>query len=210
MRLARKIQLSISFFVLLLGSSYVLGNDNRVFLTELLQQVQQLQQQNSQLLGRVEILEYEVQQLKQQNQVQKTQDLGQILPAPDSPEGIASADYLLNSANDAFLKANYEKAVEDYRSFTKQFPNHHKWVDAMVQLGYAEIKLNELIPAIDTLNSVVTNHPEYKKTPEILLVLADLYQKTNNSTAAKLLYRRLVEEYPQSNASQTAKKHLAP
>jgi TolA-binding protein len=66
----------------------------------------------------------------------------------------------------------------------------------------------EYTKAEETLRSLIKNSPDSKWMPSAYCLLADCLQKLGNAEEAKLLYQKIIENYPKSIEAKQAKKNL--
>jgi tol-pal system protein YbgF len=138
-----------------------------------------------------------------------------IAPATASPS--ASVSYSTNlTENQAYDRAvnlvlkdkEYDKAIPEFQTFNRNFPNSSYAPNAHYWLGQLLFNKTEYLNAKSEFNLVVEQYTDSNKRSDAMLKLAMVEQKLNNSAAAKIWYQKVLEEYPESSAAQLAKPRL--
>jgi len=124
-----------------------------------------------------------------------------------------SDDLTENEAYDKALNLvlkdkRYEQAIPEFRNFNQTYPqstyapNAHYWLG---QLLFNKGKLDE---AEQEFTIVVKQFEDSSKRSDALLKLAMVAQQKNNKNKAVILYRQLLNEYPNSTSAQLGKPRL--
>ena len=197
---------------------------------DILTNIQTLQKQNSELLGRVETLEYQIEELKKKFNPQPSvnQNIDKPITTKEniintesttkektiSPSNLAKLDIknkvdLLNSADNLYRIQAYSAAKEAYQIFLANFPSDEKASTVSINLGYTQKALNEIDAAIASFTQALENTAtDSKRLPELLLTTAQLYELNKIDNSAELLYNNLITNFPNSQEANTAKQTL--
>lgn len=194
-------------------------DEARRAILELRQQIQQQTEQNQrarlQLADQLQSLQQEVTQLRDQLELVSRK---QISPAPaagqnanasaeaDASEPQEQAAY--DHAIDQFRKGQYKDAAESLVAFGTLFPDSPLASTAQFYLGSSYYALKDFKNAIERLSAMVQNSPNHARAPDALLVIAGSQVELNNRAGAKTTLERIVREYPNTPAANTAKNRL--
>ncbi|WP_141621712.1 tol-pal system YbgF family protein [Myxococcus sp. AB036A] len=155
-----------------------------------------------------------------------------ISPAPDEGAGssasAASAATMMASNEDAgaqqdpdVLDAEFDKAVnmlrtgnveggvEKLRRFADENPRHPRADNALYFSGLGQIGLNEFKAAAKTFERLIDKYPAGDAMLDGMLRLAECRMRLNQSADAKVLYTRVVTQFPGTAAATQAEQRLA-
>ncbi len=79
---------------------------------------------------------------------------------------------------------------------------------ALYWVGECYFSEKQYPSSIETFQQVLNRYPNGSKAPNAMLKQAAAYQQVGDSTAARILYERLIEKYPRSPQAQIAKQKL--
>ena len=196
----------------------------------LLQKIEILQQEMSELRGRLEVQEHEIQQLKKQSTVEAVPSASSVssspLSAPTAPQGSLQQATAAESSNlseqesydQAFLlvsQKQYDEALAAFEIYLKQFPNGvhaiqaHYWMGEIYFLQWQSNK--EKIAALDNAIQAfltVTSQEQNPKALDALLKLGLIEVEKGNRTAARKYLTELKKRAPDSTAAKIAESEL--
>lgn len=152
-----------------------------------------------------------------------------ISPAPDDgPAVSASAATMVASNEDAgeqqdpdVLEAEFDKAVnmlrtgnveggvEKLRRFADENPRHTRADNALYFSGLGQIGLNEFKGAAKTFERLIEKYPAGDAMLDGMLRLAECRMRLNQAADAKVLYTRVVTQFPGTAAATQAEQRLA-
>ena len=142
-------------------------------------------------------------------------------PKPDTPpgkpnrtEGLESSTVLTptaayNLAYNDYLKGNYDLAVAGFESFLSQFPATSLTAHAQYWIGESYYNKKEYRQALDAYKRVLDDPRKNDKIPAALLKSGSAYAELGDPAKARSLFKRVIEEYPQTNEATLAKQRLA-
>lgn len=190
-------------------------------------QLDDLQNEVNELRGITELHTHQLSQiLERQRELYQELDrrVSQALkPANNvsSPTVAANTDSVNYSnnltENDAYDRAvnlvlkdkDYDQAIPEFKAFNKRFPNSTYAANAHYWLGQLLFNKGELAQAKAEFEVVVNQFSQSTKRSDALLKLGMVEEKQNNASTAAQLYRKLLNEYPDSSAAKLAQPRLA-
>jgi tol-pal system protein YbgF len=191
-------------------------------------QLDELQNEVNELRGVTELHSHKLSQvLERQRELYQELDrrVSEALnPANNIPSAIISPNDAVSAVNyssnltenDAYDRAvnlvlkdkEYEKAIPEFRAFNAKYPNSSYAANANYWLGQLLFNKGENAEAKAAFEVVVNKFTDSTKRPDAMLKLAMVEQKQNNLARAKVLYNKVVSEYPSSSAAQLAKPRI--
>jgi tol-pal system protein YbgF len=107
-----------------------------------------------------------------------------------------------------FKAGDYKAASAAFSSFTKRYPQSGFAPSAQYFLGSSYYALREYEKAIMAQMVVVKLHANTSRAPDAMLNIASCYIEMKDKANAKKMLKKLVAQYPQSEAAETAKTRL--
>ncbi|MEH6446616.1 MAG: tol-pal system protein YbgF [Oceanospirillaceae bacterium] len=186
--------------------------------------VQQLQAEVRQLRGLVESQQYELNNLKQQQNEMYT-DLDTRLGGSSYQQNTGTAtnsnteatstttlsgdeqqDY---SAAFSFVKSQeLQKAESAFQAYIKRYPKAKRVSNAVYWLGEVNLAQGKLPEASGYFQSLMSKHPKSAKIPDAMYKLGRSYQRMGEQSKAQLIWQQLLEKYPKASAANLAKSAL--
>ncbi|HWI41656.1 MAG TPA: tol-pal system protein YbgF [Verrucomicrobiae bacterium] len=120
----------------------------------------------------------------------------------------ASPDTQYRNAMDALRGGNPVKARELFSRFLAANANHELAANARYWIGETYYEEKKYDKAILEFEEVVKNFPAKEKSAAALLKQAMAFGELGDAASAKFVYRRLAENYPQSEEAKKAKEKL--
>lgn len=193
-------------------------DDARRAILELRQQVQQMTEQNRQarlhLADRIDTLQQElaalrgkIERMRFELDVKNGKGLGlsqQNTPQVSNPQEQAVFDKAMTS----FRGGQYQEAAKGFKTFLADYPNSQLNADAQFYRGSSLYASKNFGAAVSELQTMAKSHPEHARAPDALLIAAAAKIEQNDLSGARDTLQRIVNEYPQSNAAQTAQERL--
>ncbi|HEU0229767.1 MAG TPA: tol-pal system protein YbgF [Burkholderiaceae bacterium] len=210
---------AVSFAALCAAPAHAFSDDEaRRAILELRSQVQQLIQQNQQarlqLADQIESLQNEVTDMR--GQIEKlrweadiskrsSQDQsGGATPSVTDPKEQAAYDQPMG----LFRSGKYKEAATGFAAFIKNFPNSQLAPEAQFYEGSSRYASRDFKASIAELQSLVHSNPKDARAPDALLIIAASQIELNNVAGAKSNLQKIVKDYPDSSAADTAKSRL--
>ncbi|TKB45793.1 tol-pal system protein YbgF [Thalassotalea mangrovi] len=185
-------------------------------------QIDDLQNEVSQLRGLTEEQAYTINQILQR-QRELYQELDRVASMKSGPsQPVASntntgVNYSANlSENESYDRAvnlvlkekKYDQAIEEFKAFTRKYPNSSYAANAHYWLGQLLFNKGQLKEAEAEFTIVIDNHQDSNKRSDAMLKQGMVAQKQNNLDKARQMYRRVISEYANSSAAQLAQTRL--
>ncbi|OZG72210.1 tol-pal system protein YbgF [Hahella sp. CCB-MM4] len=200
--------------------------------------VQQLQQEIRELRGKVEELQYQVEQSRKQErdryvdldrriqQLRKDLDAKpssspevSVVPAPtsaevggDAPTSSAPPSQAetgeYNAAYDLIKQRKYDEAVTALHTFINDHPDSGLAANAYYWLGEVYLVLPKLEQARQSFIIVVGKYPQHRKAPDALYKLGVTYDRLGEKDEARKYLQQTIDRYPQSSSANLARDYL--
>jgi tol-pal system protein YbgF len=106
------------------------------------------------------------------------------------------------------MDKNFTGAMETFERFLAQFPDHELADNAQYWMGEIYYARGDWERAILEFDKVVKKYPAGDKVADSLLKQGYSFEKLGDMKTAKILLRRVVEEFPQSETAKRAKERL--
>jgi tol-pal system protein YbgF len=106
------------------------------------------------------------------------------------------------------MDKNFTSATETFKRFLAQFPDHELADNAQYWLGEIYYARGDWERAILEFDKVVKKYPSGEKVADSLLKQGYSFEKLGDMKTAKILLKRVVEEFPQSDTAKKAKERL--
>lgn len=189
------------------------------------QQINELQEEVSELRGVTEEHSYKLDQIVDRQrelyiEIERRLSNIQQAPQPTQPEiteqpleqeygGSLGENEAYDQAVNLILKERrYDDAIPAFQKFIEQFPssiyipNAHYWLG---QLQFNKANYNE---AKKHFGEVISSYPDSTKRSDALLKQGTVLQKLGDNAAAKKLFQQVIAEFPESNSATLAKSRL--
>ena len=107
----------------------------------------------------------------------------------------------------AFNDQQYDKAIQQFRTFQRKYPNSDMADDAQYWIGESYFTQKDYNRAILEFNDVL-KYRRGDKVPAALLRQAQAFLEIGDKTDARLILQKLVNDYPNSAQTREAKDRL--
>ncbi|MDY0040501.1 MAG: tol-pal system protein YbgF [Desulforhabdus sp.] len=201
------------------------GGNQEQRVADLYSRMEELQVRVGGLSGRIE---------EQQRQIDRMSAAGFSAPAPSlspapaplasvaqAPAGVSTPEpkiviqeerdpekAMYNNTLQFYQQGKFEAARSEGQNFVAKYPKSELADNALFLVGEAYYSEKRYKEAIETYQQVLDRYPKGNKVPSALLKQAGSFQKLGDSTAARILYERLLEAHPGSPQAQLAQKEL--
>lgn len=183
---------------------------------ELREQVQALTDQSRQIrlqqADQIETLHQEVARLR--GEVERLSHLSRRAEAaaPASESSIQVSNPIEQSAYDqamqSFRSGQYQVASQELTQFIQSYPQSALVTEARFYRGSALYAIKDFKGSIAGLEAMIAAAPTDARAPDALLVIAASQIELNNLQGARTSLQRIVKEYPDTHAAETAKSRL--
>ena len=175
--------------------------EKSVSVDELNKRIEALEDENSKLIDRE-------QQITGSNGILSAADV--LMTAARSyieePDGVLDVARSLNSIDESYLEGdeNSTQSFRDLYDSLKQLVAPAA-CEELIKTADNYVESKAYSSAIDTLNEAVAINPE---NASALLKLGNAYRLNSDATNAALIYRQVVDTFPDSSEAKTAQKYL--
>ena len=114
-----------------------------------------------------------------------------------------------DNAKAVFKRANYAGARKQFAEFLLRYPHGGYAPAARFWKGNAEFLQGDYKSALLTLRPLQMAEPNYQKTPEAMLAIANCYSELKDPQAARKTLEDLVEQYERTEAASVARDRLS-
>jgi len=192
-------------------------------LADVSSEIGELREQVSQLEGRLEVTEHQVQEaLEESKKARLTASQGGAGvpgamgasgdPTAGLPPEASASDEVRSyrAAYDAWRGDNHMQCIDRFGQFLQSFPTSQYADDASFWLADCYYKQGDLKTAILRFDDVATRYPKSEKASEALYRQGEALLKLgpNFGKAAEKAFDRVVKEYPDSRRAEDARQQL--
>jgi len=107
-----------------------------------------------------------------------------------------------------FKEKKYEDAYKVFEQYLALNPPADKAADALFYMGESLYARGEYDLAILDYQKVISNHAGNQRTPTALLKQGMSFEKLTDHETAKIIYKKLIAEYPDSAEAASAEQQL--
>lgn len=165
-------------------------------------QIDTLQQEVARLRGEVERLSHMAERNQQQQQQQASSNESTIQVA----DPVEQAAY--EQAMMSFRAGQYQVASKELTQFIQTYPQSALVHEARFYRGSSLYAIKDFKGSIAGLQTMLTAAPNDPRAPDALLVIAASQVELNDLDGARASLQRIVSEYPNTTAAETAKSRL--
>lgn len=132
--------------------------------------------------------------------------VGQSLAAPTQRQDTTRRLY--DRVMDEFKHRDYEAAMAGFRLFIELHSQSALAANAQYWIGECQYRTRRYRDALKSFYEVVSNYPLSPKLAASTLKLGQTYTKLGDHEKARLMFDRVVEEYPDSPEAEVARKAI--
>lgn len=115
---------------------------------------------------------------------------------------------LYNTTLQLYKEGKYEAARKEAQNFVAKYPKSDLADNSLFLVGETYLAEKRYKEAIESYQQVMDRYPKGNKVASALSRQASAFQHLGDKTAAKILYERLIEDYPGTPQAQIAEKEL--
>jgi len=193
-------------------------DEARRAILDLRQQIKQMTDQNQQarlqLADQIEILQRELTSMRGQlEKIHWELDLdkrsSQDQSGGSSPKVADPAEQsAFENPMGMFRSGKYKEAAQGFASFLNGYPDSQLAPEAKFYRGSSLYASKNFKDSIQELQGMIQASPNDPRAPDALLIIAASQIEQNDLAAAKGSLQKIVKDYPQSSAAETAKSRL--
>lgn len=113
---------------------------------------------------------------------------------------------LYDRVMDEFKHRDYEAAMAGFRLFIELHSQSALAANAQYWIGECQYRMRRYRDALKSFYEVVSNYPLSPKLAASTLKLGQTYTKLGDHEKARLMFDRVVEQYPDSSEAEVARK----
>jgi outer membrane protein assembly factor BamD (BamD/ComL family) len=130
-------------------------------------------------------------------------------PRQDAMENIKSTEQEIFSENGMIDRNRVDELIETYVAFADEFPHDTLAPDYLFKAGDIAMNTNRSRQAIRSYDRIITEYPDYQKTPEALFLKGYVYENNlGRLDKAKEIYEAFLILYPDNEFADDAEVSL--
>ncbi|MEW5903509.1 MAG: tol-pal system protein YbgF [Pseudomonadota bacterium] len=142
-------------------------------------------------------------------QLEAGNNTGARAPAAGDAGGQLGEDRAFEAAYGFYRAESYREAARAFGDFLRRFPQSAHEANVYYWLGNADFLSREYAGGIDAYRNLLTKYPDHPRASEAMLNLAECQLALKKKADAKATLKKLISQFPGSDASDKAKKRLA-
>jgi tol-pal system protein YbgF len=115
---------------------------------------------------------------------------------------------LYDRVMEEFKHRDYEAAMAGFRLFIELHRQSALAANAQYWVGECQYRMGRYRDALTSFYDVVSNYPLSPKLPASTLKLGQTYTKLGDHEKARLMFDRVVDQYPDSSEAELARKAI--
>lgn len=116
--------------------------------------------------------------------------------------------HLYDRIMEEFKHRDYEAAMAGFRLFIELHGQSSLAANAQYWIGECQYRMGRYRDALKSFYDVVSNYPLSPKLPASTLKLGQTYTKLGDPEKARLMFDRVVDQYPDSAEAEIARKTI--
>lgn len=173
---------------------------NRQARLQLADQMETLQHEMARMRGQLEQLSWQADLQQRSSQDQSGGNTTQVADpqeqaAYEGPMGL-------------FRSGKYKEAAVSFGDFLAAYPNSQLAPEARFYQGSSRYASKDFKGSIQGLREMLQTTPQDPRAPDALLIIAASQIELNDLAGAKASLQKIVKEYPNTSAAETAKSRL--
>lgn len=196
------------------------SDNSNLDLSILFKKLNELENENRFLVGRIEELEYEFEQIRRENRERYTELdervrglSGQATLQSSGLDGLVSDEGTEDGTYQRALllvqDKTYEEAISVLEEMIRTYPNGKHVANGFYNLGelYKTIEPKELEKARQNFVQLIRLYPKHTKVPEAKYKLGTIYHELDDSSTAMEYLDEVVQEHPGTSVARLAKEY---
>jgi len=175
-------------------------DQNRQARLQFADQIQSMQNEMARMRGQLEQLNWQadLQQRASQDQA------GGNTPQVADPQEQAAYEGPMG----LFRSGKYKEAAASFDDFLQAYPDSQLAAEARFYQGSSRYASKDFKGSIQGLQAMIEASPQDPRAPDALLVIAASQIELGNMAGAKSSLQKIVKDYPDTSAAETAKSRL--
>jgi len=129
-------------------------------------------------------------------------------PLPSEIPTILDPEEPYAAAYDTYKEKRYAASRDAFKKFLQQFPQTEYSDNAQFWIGESYYKEENYEEAILAYEEAIKKYPQGNKTPDALLKQALCFRALGDNTSSKIIFQRVIEQYPESPQAEIARREL--
>lgn len=130
-------------------------------------------------------------------------------PSISAPVESSGGGDMFVRAMDMYKAKRYAEAYKLFEQVLTQNPKADEAAETLFFMGESLFAKGEYDLAILDYQKVISNHAKHRRTPTALLKQGMSFEKLTDLETAKIIYKKLIAEYPDSAEADSAQQQLA-
>ncbi len=127
---------------------------------------------------------------------------------PSAPPTPHTEDGLYNAARDLYTSGQYDASQQMLEQFLSKYPQSRNADSAQFWIGECYFKKKDYGKAILEYQKVVEKYAKGNKVPDALLKQGMSFKALGDKTSAKILFKKVTEQYARSPQADVAQREL--
>lgn len=139
-----------------------------------------------------------------------SQAIQEVSPEPEIAAPVASGGgSMFDNAMEMYRANRYAEAYRGFEQVLAQNPQGDEAAETLFFMGESLFARGEYDLAILDYQKVISNHAQHRRTPAALLKQGISFEKLTDLETAKIIYNKLIAEYPDSAEANAAQQQMA-
>lgn len=130
-------------------------------------------------------------------------------PSLSVSQGSGLGGDLYKQALNQYKAKKYGEAYKNFELALAQNPQGDQAAETLFFMGESLYAQGEYDLAILDYQKVISNHADHQRTPTALLKQGMSFEKLTDLETAKIIYKKLIAEYPDSSEAEAAQQQLS-
>lgn len=130
-------------------------------------------------------------------------------PTADNSAAAAEEQAAYLKAFDALKAGKYDAAITGFRAMLDKWPQGNFADNGWYWLGESQYVKRQYKPALDSYSALIERFPASPKVPDALFKSGLTQMELKQTDQAKASWRRVMKDYPNSNAAGLARQRLS-
>jgi tol-pal system protein YbgF len=129
-------------------------------------------------------------------------------PLPSEIPTILDPEEPYAVAYNIYKEKRYAESRDAFKKFLHQFPQTEYSDNAQFWVGESYYKEENYEEAILAYEEAIKKYPQGNKIPDALLKQALCFRALGDKTSSKIIFQRVIEQYPESPQAEIARREL--
>ncbi|WP_455377883.1 tol-pal system protein YbgF [Petrachloros mirabilis] len=121
-----------------------------------------------------------------------------------------AARHMYDRVMEEFKRHDYEAALAGFRFFLDLHGQTSLAANAQYWMGECQFRMGRYKDALQSFYQVVSYYPLSHKLPASTLKIGQTYEKLRDREKARMMFEKVIEQYPDSPEADIARKFIEP